>query len=197
TLATVLEVTCRVAAPLAPMVTEEVWRGLTGGRTVHLTDWPDADSPADAYAAALVADDALVAAMDAVREVVSVAHGLRKANKLRVRQPLRSLVVAVPDPEALAPFANLIAEEVNLKEVRLVDEAATPAAEYGLVTTLQVNARAAGPRLGKDVQKVIQAARAGGWEQTDDGGVLAAGIALQEGEYALVTKVEDRLGDSI
>ncbi|WP_156254038.1 isoleucine--tRNA ligase [Pseudactinotalea terrae] len=199
TLFTVLEVTCRVAAPLAPMVTEEVWRGLTGERSVHLTDWPEAanaESTVDATASALVADDALVVAMDAVREVVSVAHGLRKSNKLRVRQPLRSLVVAVPDPEALAPFENLIAEEVNLKEVRLVSEAATPAAEYGLVTTLQVNARAAGPRLGKDVQKVIQAARAGGWEDRD-GVVVAGGITLQEGEYALVTKVEDRLGDSI
>ena len=196
TLFTVLEVTCRVAAPLAPMVTEEVWRGLTGERSVHLTDWPDAGSSDDATAAALVADDALVAAMDAVREVVSTAHGLRKANRLRVRQPLRSLVVAVPEPAALQPFVDLIADEVNLKEVRLVSEAETPAAEYGLVTTLQVNARAAGPRLGKDVQKVIQAARAGSWEQTE-AGVVAGGIALQEGEYSLVTKVEARFGDSI
>jgi isoleucyl-tRNA synthetase len=196
TLFTVLEVTCRVAAPLAPMVTEEIWRGLTGQRSVHLTDWPDADSSEDATATALVADEALVAAMDAVREVVSTAHGLRKANKLRVRQPLRSLVVAVPEPAALQPFADLIADEVNLKEVRLVSEAETPAARYGLVTTLQVNARAAGPRLGKDVQKVIQAARAGSWEQTE-AGVLAGGVALQEGEYSLVTKVEDRFGDSI
>jgi isoleucyl-tRNA synthetase len=80
--------------------------------------------------------------------------------------------------------------------VRLVSEAATPAAEYGLVTTLQVNARAAGPRLGKDVQKVIQAARAGSWEQGADG-VTAGGIALLEEEYSLVTKVEDRFGDAI
>ena len=48
TLYTVLETLARVAAPLAPLVTEEVWRGLTGGESVHLTDWPDAaDSPAD------------------------------------------------------------------------------------------------------------------------------------------------------
>ena len=47
TLHTVLEVVCRVAAPLAPLTTEEVWRGLTGGRSVHLAAWPDAaDLPA-------------------------------------------------------------------------------------------------------------------------------------------------------
>src|SRR5690606_478219 len=40
TLYTVLETLCRVLAPLAPMTVEEIWRGLTGGRSVHLTDWP-------------------------------------------------------------------------------------------------------------------------------------------------------------
>ena len=42
TLHTVLETLCRVAAPLLPLTTEVIWRGLTGERSVHLTDWPDA-----------------------------------------------------------------------------------------------------------------------------------------------------------
>ena len=42
TLYTVLETVARVAAPLIPLVCEEIWRGLTGGRSVHLEDWPDA-----------------------------------------------------------------------------------------------------------------------------------------------------------
>ncbi|MFV0251762.1 MAG: isoleucine--tRNA ligase [Beutenbergiaceae bacterium] len=197
TLFAVLEVTCRVAAPLAPLVSEEIWRGLTGGRSVHLTDWPDADATDDPTAHALVPDAGLVAAMDTVRSVVSTAHGLRKANSLRVRQPLRSLTVAVADPDALAGFTSLIADEVNLKEVRLLDEEQAPAEEFGLVTTLQINARVAGPRLGKDVQRVIGAARAGGWQAGADGNVTVDGIELQGGEYSLVTKVEDRYGDSI
>ena len=45
TLYTTLEVLTRVAAPLLPLVTEEIWRGLTGGRSVHLEDWPDAARP--------------------------------------------------------------------------------------------------------------------------------------------------------
>ncbi len=44
TLFTVLETVTRVAAPLIPLVAEEMWRGLTGGRSVHLTDWPDASA---------------------------------------------------------------------------------------------------------------------------------------------------------
>src|SRR5699024_4353295 len=43
TLYAVLEAFSRAAAPLMPLVAEEVWRGLTGGRSVHLTDYPDAD----------------------------------------------------------------------------------------------------------------------------------------------------------
>ncbi|WP_131725060.1 class I tRNA ligase family protein, partial [Mycobacteroides abscessus] len=63
TLHTVLETTCRLAAPLLPMTTEVIWRGLTGERSVHLTDWvPESVLPADA---------ALVAAMDEVRKVAS------------------------------------------------------------------------------------------------------------------------------
>ncbi len=80
TLHTVLEVTSRLAAPLLPLITEVIWRGVTGERSVHLTDWPDAES--------LPADPQLVADMDLVREVASVGSSLRKAKKLRVRLPL-------------------------------------------------------------------------------------------------------------
>ena len=55
--------------------------------------------------------------MDEVRDIVSAAHSLRKANRLRVRLPLRSLVV-VTDRD-LEAFRGLIAAEVNVKDVRL------------------------------------------------------------------------------
>ncbi|MGW3997124.1 isoleucine--tRNA ligase [Amycolatopsis sp. NPDC004772] len=169
TLHTVLEVTSRVAAPLLPLTTEVVWRGLTGGRSVHLTDWPNAnDLPADA---------ALVTAMDRVRQVASSALSLRKANKLRVRLPLSSLVVAAEDAASLAPFADILRDEVNVKAVELTTDVA---AHGGF--EVAVNARAAGPRLGKDVQTVIKAVKAGDWS-FQGGAVVAAGIALQEGEF--------------
>ncbi|MBE1496512.1 isoleucyl-tRNA synthetase [Amycolatopsis lexingtonensis] len=169
TLHTVLEVTSRVAAPLLPLTTEVVWRGLTGGRSVHLTDWPNAlDLPADA---------ALVTAMDRVRQVASSALSLRKANKLRVRLPLSSLVVAAEDAESLAAFADILRDEVNVKAVELTTDVA---AHGGF--EVAVNARAAGPRLGKDVQTVIKAVKAGDWSLQGDT-VVAAGIALQEGEF--------------
>ncbi|MBA8794641.1 isoleucyl-tRNA synthetase [Friedmanniella endophytica] len=180
TLWTVLETTCRVAAPLLPLITEEVWRGLTGERSVHLTDWPDATALPD--------DPGLVAAMDRVRDVCSAGSALRKANGLRVRLPLTSLTVVTEDAAALAPFTALIADELNVRGVELV-ELSEAGAAMGVSQTLQVNARAAGPRLGKDVQTAIRAAKSGDWSVGDDGTVVSGGIALQEGEYTLQTVI--------
>jgi isoleucyl-tRNA synthetase len=185
TLAAVLDTVCRAVAPLLPLTTEEVWRGLTGGRSVHLADWPDA--------AALPADDALVAAMDQVREICSATSALRKAGGLRNRLPLGSLTVVVDDPSSLEPFTSIVADEVNVKEVRLLAADSPDAEAYGVSQRLTVNARAAGPRLGKDVQTAIRASKTGDWEAvvSPEGGVsvTAGGLELVEGEYTLETVV--------
>ncbi|GAA2894732.1 isoleucine--tRNA ligase [Pseudonocardia halophobica] len=171
TLHTVLEVTARVAAPLLPLTMEQLWQGLTGGRSVHLTDWPStAELPHDA---------ALVAAMDRVRQVASAGLSLRKARKLRVRLPLASLTVAAADAETLAPFADVLRDEVNVKEVVLTTDVAT----HGRFE-LTVNARACGPRLGKETQTAIKAVKAGDWTANQDGTVTAGGIRLLEGEFS-------------
>jgi len=174
TLHTVLEVLCRLAAPLLPLTTEQIWRGLTGGRSVHLTDWP---APA-----AVPADASLGAAMDEVREVASVALSLRKGAKLRVRQPLATMTVATPAANRLQQFAALLADEVNVRSISI-----TPISEEAdarVERKLTVNARAAGPRLGKTVQQVIGAAKRGDWSVSEDR-VTAGGIELAEGEYTL------------
>ena len=170
TLHTVLEVTSRLAAPLLPMATEVVWRNITGERSVHLTDWPEAGI--------LVRDPELVASMDQIREVCSVGSSLRKAKKLRVRLPLLKLTVAVADPRRLAPYVNLIASELNVKEVELTDDIDA----YGRFE-LTVNARAAGPRLGKDVQAAIKAVKAGEGVLNSDGTLTAGPATLVPGEY--------------
>ncbi|HEY0697765.1 MAG TPA: isoleucine--tRNA ligase [Micromonospora sp.] len=171
TLYTVLETLCRVVAPLAPLTAEEIWRGLTGERSVHLTDWPDAD--------AFPADHELVAAMDATRDVCSAALSLRKAKGLRVRLPLSTLTVASPAAETLRPFAGLVADEVNVRSVVFTEDVAGYCQQV-----LTVVPRALGPRVGKQVQQVIKAVKAGDW-QLVDGAPVAAGVTLAEGEYEL------------
>ena len=188
TLWTVLETVCRVAAPLLPLTTEEVWRGLTGERSVHLADWPEAD--------ALPADEALVAAMDEVRDVASAGLALRKAHGLRTRLPLASLTVVVDDADALAGFEPLLADELNVKQVRLVRAGSAEAAAYAVEQRLTVNARAAGPRLGRDVQTVIKGSKSGNWSVGADGTVTCAGVVLEEGEFTLETVAGEGGGDA-
>jgi isoleucyl-tRNA synthetase len=182
TLFTVLETLARVAAPLAPLVSEEIWKGLTGGRSVHLTDWPDA--------AEFPADDALVTAMDRVRDVASKGLALRKATGKRVRLPLATLTLVLPDSDAVAPFTDILRDELNVKRVVLEAQAEESLAQYGIERKLTVNARAAGPRIGKAVQQVIPAAKRGDWVATDTG-VTVGGIDLVEGEYTLDLTVAD------
>jgi len=178
---TVLETFCRVAAPLLPLVTENIWQGLTGGRSVHLTDWPSVDE--------FPADPELVATMDAVREITSASLALRKKTGLRVRLPLAELTVVSAHADALAQFSEILRDELNVKLVTLVALTETSAADFGVTSRLSVNARAAGPRLGKDVQRIIGAAKAGDWSETN-GVVTAGGVELVEGEYELTLETE-------
>ena len=179
TLYAALETVARVAAPLLPLTMEELWRGLTGGRSVHLTDWPStADFPVDTE---------LVAAMETAREVCSAAHGLRKARGIRARVPLSSVTAFVAAPSTLEPLVPLIAAELNVRSVvlRSRDDAAA-----GVSRKLVVNARAAGPRLGRQVQDVIRASKSGDWS-VDDDTVVCGGVELKPDEFVLETSVTE------
>ncbi|NQV98021.1 MAG: isoleucine--tRNA ligase [Acidimicrobiaceae bacterium] len=171
TLHTVLHVVTRIAAPVLPLITEQIFRGLTGERSVHLQSWPTIDS--------LHHDDALVASMDRVRDVCSTTLSLRKIHNLRVRMPLASLIVATSGSTALREFGEIIADEVNVRKVEFTDDLSLVAA-----FELQVVPSVVGPRLGRDTQRVIDAVKKGEWVRK--GEIITAGsIDLQPGEYQL------------
>ena len=171
TLHTVLSVLCRLAAPLLPLVSEHIYRGLTGERSVHLADWPRVDE--------VPADDALVTTMDRVRDVCSTTLSLRKSKSRRVRLPLAAITVAAPNASALEEFSSIITDEVNARVVTFRSDVAGVAREE-----LQVIPAALGPRLGANTQKVIGAVKRGEWSKTD-GGVQAGGVELEPHEYVL------------
>ena len=187
TLYTVLETLTRVAAPLLPMVSEEIWQGLTGGRSVHLTDWPNAKN--------FPADDKLVAAMDQIRSASSVSQALRKGAQLRVRLPLAKLTVVTKDSADLEQFASLLADELNVKAIELVELDESSAQKFGVVKQLTVNSRVAGPRLGANVQHVIRGAKSGAWELVN-GKVVVDGVELLEEEYELTLVADLTAGDN-
>ena len=156
TLYTALVTLMELAAPLLPLLSEEIWRGLTGGESVHLVDFPVIDEAVDA--------PELVAAMDEVRSIVSAAHALRKTHQLRVRQPLASLLVVSENFAALEPFADLIASEVNVKSVVF---SAPQDSGLSVRTELALNPRAFDPAVRKLTSQLFKAQKSGEWEVVD------------------------------
>jgi isoleucyl-tRNA synthetase len=98
--------------------------------------------------------------------------------------PLAKLTVVTKNVAGLNQFAEIIAEELNVKSVQLVELSLDSTTEFGVIKRLTVNSRSAGPRIGKSVQAVIQAAKSGDWSEVD-GVVVVGGIALIEGEYEI------------
>ncbi|MDQ2677513.1 MAG: isoleucine--tRNA ligase [Actinomycetota bacterium] len=183
TLFTVLTTLTKLVAPLLPFVAEEIHLGLCGAGehgdgSVHLEDWPGTE--------VLPQDPELVVSMDRVREVCSVALGLREDHRLRARLPLARLTVAGRDISGLDGLTHLIRDEVNVKDVVLTEDLSS-VGEF----LLRPNAKVLGPRLGKAVQDVIKAAKAGEWTQLDDGTVAVAEQVLSEGEFELALQARE------
>jgi isoleucyl-tRNA synthetase len=160
----------RLMAPIAPFVSEALHRNLTAGRdssapdSVHLTDFPDADDT--------LIDPHLDEAMATARAVVSLGRQVRTEAKVRVRQPLGHAAVHVSgDRERLAQLLPLIAEELNVKDVRFAESA-----EELSAWRAKPNFRKLGPALGPRVKEVAAALAADRGEMSS---ALARGEALQ------------------
>lgn len=103
----VLTTLTKILAPFTPFIAEDMYRNLTGERSVHLADWPEAGE----------VDHQLVLDMAQARAVVEVAHGIRKSKGLKLRQPLRLLTYSLPRKLPLE-VEKLVATEVNVKKVQ-------------------------------------------------------------------------------
>ena len=153
TLYEVLALFSRVAAPILPFVTEEIYQGLVrrvdagSPASVHHTDYPVADAKA--------IDKTLEQSMATVQTVVTLGHGLRKRHDLRVRQPLATVTVvtrSLEEQAAVLGHSALIAEELNVKHVNV------HADEAGLIDlAAKANFKELGPRYGKDMKSVAAA----------------------------------------
>ncbi|GAB4476658.1 MAG: isoleucine--tRNA ligase [Anaerolineae bacterium] len=144
----------KLLAPSMPFLAEEMYRNLVASvdanapESVHLTSWPEVNQ-------ALI-DEALNEEMRAVMRLVSLGHAARNNAQIKVRQPLAEVAFSLPPEQAglVDAYADLIADELNVKRVRVLEDAGD------LMTyTLHPQHRLLGPRLGKSlpaVQKALQ-----------------------------------------
>ncbi|MDX6472727.1 MAG: isoleucyl-tRNA synthetase [Gaiellaceae bacterium] len=156
--------TLRVLSPVMPFLTDHLWRNLVpdGPESVHLAPWPQVAEP----------DRAMLDEMSDVRRVVTLAHQARSAAGLKLRQPVRTLVVE--GASGAHAHADEIADEVRVKEV-----------VFGKVDAelrVKPNLPALGPRLGKELRTVQQALQAGDFEELEGGRFRAAGYELEPNE---------------
>ena len=169
TLYTVLTAVCRVLAPLAPFVSEYIYKNLTGAESVHLTDWPIAEK----------VDTKIVEDMRRVQEIVSVGKQLREQYKLRNRLPLSKLIVA--GGAAMNEYTDIIRDELNVKSVEWVDNTAKVADSFLYLITPKI-----GARLGGALRDIVPAVKRGEYEIVGD--------KLVVGEYTLNSdEFENRL----
>lgn len=180
TLYTVLVTVARIMAPLMPMMCEFVYRGLTGAESVHLTDYPNTDG--------LTAETTLIAEMDLVRQVASTAKAIREEHRLRNRLPLRSMVVAGEKAATLTSFADVLKDEVNVKEVLLQTDIGAVADTFLYLKTPLI-----GKRLGRYMKDIMAASKTTDWVVQADGTLAIAGQVLTADEFELRLVLKDGL----
>jgi isoleucyl-tRNA synthetase len=159
----------RAISPVMPFLTENLWqvlvRDVSGSppQSVHLAGWPDAPEP----------DENLLAELAEVRRVVGLGHQARASSRLKLRQPLRRLVVEGA-PRA-ASHADELRDELRVKDV-----------EFGTVDATELRVKphlpVLGPKLGKELGAVRAALAAGEFEQLPNGGVRVLGHDLGSDE---------------
>ncbi|MBO7244387.1 MAG: isoleucine--tRNA ligase [Alphaproteobacteria bacterium] len=169
---TVLITITKVMAPLLPMMCEYVYRSLTEKESVHLRTYPDVS--------ALTEDVELMEKMDLVRTISSTAKAIREEHRLRNRLPLRSMTIAGTSVEKLYEFAEVLKEEVNVKDIVFktdINEVAD--------TFLYLKTPLIGKRLGRFMKDIMAESKGNNWKQNEDGTLSIAGQILMAEEYEL------------
>jgi isoleucyl-tRNA synthetase len=156
--------TLRVLAPILPFVTDHLWRVLVldGPESVHLAGWPEVPEP----------DRALLDEISAVRRVVELGRQARSTSGIKLRQPLRRLVV---EGASLDGHTEEVADELRVKDV-----------ELGPVEAVELrvkpNLPKLGPKLGKELGVVRDALAAGAFEELEGGRFRVGGHELEPDE---------------
>ncbi len=148
----------KLTAPFAPFISEEIYQNLNSitkredFESVHLSQFPSVD----------YRDKELEAKMEIAQKVVYLTRTMRAKNNLKVRQPLKKIMVVVESSqkEALAKMKEVILEEVNIKDLVALDDSAEIVNK-----SAKANFKSIGPKFGKKVNPIANAIKAFGKEE--------------------------------
>ena len=192
TLYTCLETVAIIASPIAPFFMDRLYLDLNKGsqksklNSVHLADFPNVNT--------VIIQQNLEKQMELAQRVCSLVLGLRKKERIRVRQPLQKIMVPVLNEETeknLDHFRELILSEVNVKELEMIKED-----NEILVKSIKPNFKTIGPKYGKHMKAI--AALISGWTAVDisalesrgnwEGDINGDDIILDLNDFVIDTK---------
>lgn len=134
---------CKLLAPIAPFITDEIYCNLTGEDSVHLADYPECNEE--------LIDDKIEERMDLVIDLISLGRNSRENAKIKVRQPIKSVILDIKDKEIIGDIDSLIKEELNVKELIYMDDLS-----LYMNTEYRPNYRVAGQVFGKNIKDFAQ-----------------------------------------
>ncbi|WP_298882179.1 isoleucine--tRNA ligase [uncultured Polaribacter sp.] len=155
TLYTCMETIAKLSSPIAPFFMDKLYQDLnsvTGKETsesIHLSDFPKYD--------ASFVDKSLERKMENAQTISSLVLSLRAKEKIKVRQPLQKIMIPVDNEqqkEEILAVADLIKNEVNIKEIQILDDASDI-----LIKQIKPNFKTLGPKFGKDMRFIAAAVK--------------------------------------
>ncbi len=171
TLHKVLTTLSLIMAPFCPFISEEIFRNLTGKESVHLEKWPKSNKK--------LTDKNLSEEIAVTRLIVTLGHSIRAQKRIKVRQPLSKVKIALPKHLKHDFEKDVIKEELNVKELELLKDS-SGIAELKVIP----NAKILGPKYGAKVQEIIKASKEGKFTVKNKE-VEIAGIKLSGEEVSI------------
>ena len=104
----------KLIAPITPFISEEIYQNLTDEESVHLSDFPKCDES--------LINDTIEEKMDLVRDLISLGRNVREEQKIKVRQPIKEVILDGKNKDILGDLTELIKEELNVKEIIFEDD---------------------------------------------------------------------------
>jgi len=172
----VLVTLCKLCAPLTPFLTEEIYKNLTGEESVHLAEYPVENSD--------LINDAVEERMDLVRDVCSLGRFAREEANIKVRQPIRSLILPMSDEVIIGDLISIIKEELNVKEINFKEDM-TEYLEYIVKPNFKVLGKTLGPKI-KELQGMLQNATTEQINKIVDGGLV---VSLGGDDYTITEEM--------